>query len=57
MVYAGSDRRERLKASYYFIFFTLYGSLSLLLVIISVYSNQQTDFIADLDVLSTSYAL
>jgi len=38
MVYCGSDRRERLKASYYFIFFTLYGSISLLLVLINSYS-------------------
>jgi len=37
MAYCGSDRRERIKASYYFIFFTLYGSLSLLLIIINLY--------------------
>jgi len=43
MVYCGSDRRERIKASYYFIFFTLYGSISLLLVIINIYSLAQLD--------------
>ena len=43
MVYCGSDRRERIKASYYFIFFTLYGSISLLLVIINIYSLTQLD--------------
>jgi len=44
IVYCGSDRRERLKASYYFLFFTLYGSISLLLVIINSYSLQQVTF-------------
>lgn len=37
ILYCGSVRKERIKASYYFIFFTLYGSLSLLLIILSVY--------------------
>lgn len=45
MAYCGSDRRERLKASYYFIFFTLYGSLSLLLFIANVYVAYQIQFI------------
>jgi NADH-quinone oxidoreductase subunit M len=44
IVYCGSDRRERLKASYYFLFFTLYGSISLLLVIINIYGLQQLEF-------------
>jgi len=38
LAYSGSARRERIKAMYYFLFFTLYGSLSLLLVLISMYS-------------------
>lgn len=41
--YCGSPRRERLKASYYFLFFTLYGSLSLLLLILNWYSLKQID--------------
>lgn len=48
--YSGSMRRERVKALYYFLFFTLYGSLSLLLVLISLYSlmsDQQTMFLYD----------
>jgi NADH-quinone oxidoreductase subunit M len=35
MAYCGSTRKERIKATYYFLFFTLYGSISLLLVLIS----------------------
>jgi len=38
ILYCGSARKERVKAAYYFIFFTLYGSVSLLLVLVSVYS-------------------
>ena len=45
IVYCGSPRRERLKASYYFLFFTLYGSLSLLLFILNTYALTQVDFI------------
>lgn len=45
IVYCGSPRRERLKASYYFLFFTLYGSISLLLVLLNIYSLKQIDFI------------
>jgi len=41
IVYCGSPRRERIKASYYFLFFTLYGSISLLLVIINSYAAFQ----------------
>jgi len=46
IVYCGSPRRERLKASYYFLFFTLYGSISLLLLILNTYALSQTSFIA-----------
>lgn len=55
MVYCGSDRRERLKASYYFIFFTLYGSLALLLLIVNLYSLHQIDFA--IKVVSNDYTL
>ena len=41
MVYGGSERRERLKASYFFLFFTLYGSIALLLVLLNVYTLEQ----------------
>lgn len=44
IVYCGSPRRERLKAGYYFLFFTLYGSISLLLLILNTYSLSQTTF-------------
>jgi NADH-quinone oxidoreductase subunit M len=37
IIYCGSPRRERIKAGYYFILFTLYGSMSLLLIIINFY--------------------
>lgn len=43
--YAGSPRRERIKASYYFIGFTLYGSLALFLVFLNVYAYFQISFI------------
>ena len=46
IVYCGSPRRERLKASYYFLFFTLYGSISLLLLILNTYALSQSSFIA-----------
>ena len=45
IVYCGSPRRERLKASYYFLFFTLYGSISLLLLLLNVYARSQVAFI------------
>ena len=44
VVYCGNPRRERLKASYYFLFFTLYGSISLLLLILNIYTLKQLDF-------------
>jgi NADH-quinone oxidoreductase subunit M len=44
IAYCGSARRERLKASYYFLFFTLYGSLSLLLLLLNFYSLSQLQF-------------
>lgn len=46
IAYCGSSRRERLKAGYYFLFFTLYGSLSLLVVIIGAYSYNSLDFLS-----------
>ncbi len=46
IVYCGSPRRERLKASYYFLFFTLYGSISLLLLILNTYALSQTSFMS-----------
>lgn len=45
IVYCGSARRERIKAGYYFLFYTFYGSLSLLLVLINIYSLNQINFI------------
>jgi NADH-quinone oxidoreductase subunit M len=45
IVYCGSPRRERLKASYYFLFFTLYGSISLLLLLLNLHSLQHVNFI------------
>jgi len=56
MVYCGSDRRERLKASYYFLFFTLYGSISLLLIIINVYSLYQIKYLSGLTSLVDNYS-
>jgi NADH-quinone oxidoreductase subunit M len=47
IVYCGSPRRERLKAGYYFLFFTLYGSLSLLLLILNTYALSQISFLGD----------
>lgn len=57
MVYCGSDRRERIKASYYFIFFTLYGSISLLLVIINSYSWYQIQYFSDNNIFLSNYSL
>lgn len=45
ITYSGSPRRERIKASYYFMFFTLYGSISILLLILNTYSLLNIDFI------------
>lgn len=50
--YCGSARRERIKASYYFLFFTLYGSLSLLLFILNIYGLNQLNFMVNNDLLS-----
>lgn len=47
IVYCGSARRERLKAGYYFVFYTFYGSLSLLLVLLNIYSLNQINFIIE----------
>ena len=55
MVYCGSDRRERVKASYYFIFFTLYGSISLLMVLVNAYSLYQVQYFSD-SVLTSKHA-
>lgn len=57
MVYCGSDRRERIKASYYFIFFTLYGSISLLLIIINIYSLYQIQYFFELSAPMANYSL
>jgi NADH:ubiquinone oxidoreductase subunit 4 (subunit M) len=48
IIYCGSQRRERIKASYYFIFFTFYGSLSLLLLLLIFYSLNQLTIISDI---------
>ena len=45
IVYCGSFRKERLKASYYFLFFTLYGSLSLLLLSLNTFALNQLEFL------------
>jgi NADH-quinone oxidoreductase subunit M len=47
IVYCGSARKERLKAGYYFLFYTFYGSLSLLICLLNMYSLSQIDFISD----------
>ena len=57
IVYCGSDRRERLKASYYFLFFTLYGSISLLLLIINASALSQVSFITSVEATVDSYSL
>jgi NADH-quinone oxidoreductase subunit M len=46
IAYAGSPRRERIKAGYYFLVFTLYGSIALLLVLLNTYSVFQVSFIS-----------
>lgn len=58
IAYCGSARRERLKASYYFLFFTLYGSLSLLLLILNFYSLNQIAFTDEVPLVqSNNYVL
>jgi NADH-quinone oxidoreductase subunit M len=57
IVYCGSARRERLKASYYFLFYTFYGSISLLLVLINVYSLSQINFIINVPLQSNNKIL
>jgi len=57
IAYCGSARRERLKAGYYFLFFTLYGSLSLLLLILNMYSLNQIDFVQDITNQSSSHVM
>jgi len=57
MVYCGSDRRERIKASYYFLFFTLYGSISLLLIIVNVYSLFQVERFFETSELVSNYSM
>ena len=57
IVYCGSPRRERLKAGYYFLFFTLYGSLSLLLVIINTYATAQIAFLENYSLSYTNWIL
>lgn len=57
IAYCGSARRERIKASYYFLFFTLYGSLSLLLLILNFYSLNQLTFIEGSASPSSNYTL
>jgi NADH-quinone oxidoreductase subunit M len=57
IAYCGSARRERLKASYYFLFFTLYGSLSLLLLILNFYGLSQISFNTDVPLQSENHTL
>lgn len=57
IAYCGSARRERLKAGYYFLFYTFYGSLSLLLVLLNFYSLSQIDFITEVPPYSTNPTL
>lgn len=52
--YCGSGRRERLKAGYYFLFYTFYGSLSLLLILLNFYSLNQVNFISETPVQTSS---
>lgn len=54
IAYCGSGRRERLKAGYYFLFYTFYGSLSLLLVLLNFYSINQINFTLDTPLQSSS---
>lgn len=55
--YCGSGRRERIKAGYYFLFFTVYGSLSLLLLIINFYSLSQITFFMEQSLQSNNHVL
>jgi len=57
IAYCGSARRERLKAGYYFLFYTFYGSLSLLLVLLNFYSLSQINFITEVPSYIDSYTL
>lgn len=57
VVYCGSPRRERLKASYYFLFFTLYGSIALLLLILNMYALFQIDFVIQITNNNTAWLL
>ena len=57
IVYCGSPRRERLKAGYYFLFFTLYGSLSLLLLILNTYALSQAAFLEEYSASYTGWIL
>lgn len=57
IAYCGSARRERLKAGYYFLFYTFYGSLSLLLVLLNFYSLSQINFAVEAPNYISSYTL
>lgn len=57
IIYCGSNRRERIKAAYYFLFFTLYGSISLLLVLINIFTIYQISFISELVHLNNNNTL
>jgi len=57
IAYCGSARRERIKASYYFLFFTLYGSLSLLLLILNFYGLNQITFLVNVPQQYNNYSL
>jgi NADH:ubiquinone oxidoreductase subunit 4 (subunit M) len=57
IAYCGSARRERIKAAYYFLFFTIYGSLSLLLLIINFYSLNQLNFVTETPIQSNNHVL
>jgi NADH-quinone oxidoreductase subunit M len=45
IAYCGSPRRERVKAAYYFLLFTFYGSIALLAVLLNIYGLQQVSFL------------
>jgi NADH-quinone oxidoreductase subunit M len=57
IAYCGSARRERLKAGYYFLFYTFYGSLSLLLVLLNFYSLSQINFTSEVPDYINSHTL
>lgn len=57
IAYCGSARHERIKAGYYFLFYTFYGSLALLLVLINVYSLSQINFITEVPEQGTNMTL